>query len=255
MIEIRRMHMTLMELIIGIALASLLLMILTFFYQQMNQLNIISNQFEKEAFQQLYIETRLTEVLPETFPYKISGKICFFTTGSEGGLLTPGSSSLIFAYKTGVNLDRATAVNALGRLFLDKQHRLCLGSWDIPKANSLENPKMRQEILLEGVETLQFEFYVAPQKDRSIVKGETANPNPNPNPNSGEESAAKANSIEEKGPPGGNQWVNEWRSEYSYLPFMMKMKIKRLPSVGAAGPSEIIFAFPLPRSDKVIVYE
>lgn len=173
---LQRRFMTMLELLIGMALTMALLSALTFFYQQITQMNAISEKTQKEIFHLQYAENRLSQVLTKALGESTS-ELKFYTAGSLSGILSDNNPSLVFQFETGTNLDNSLAVSAIARLFVDKQNRLCLATWPDPAewSNIGETLKPRIEILLENVESIKFLFYVAPERDRSLVTGKNAN--------------------------------------------------------------------------------
>lgn len=176
---LKKRFMTLLEMLIGMALTMALLTTLTFFYQMIDQLNTASEKAQKEIFHVQYAENRLSQVLTEAIAEKQKNHLYFYTSGDLGGLFATGSPSLVFQYETGTDLDDSRAVTALGRLFLDKQNRLSLATWpdptdERPDAINLsiadkKTSKAKVEVLLENVSSLRFQFYVAPDRDRSLL--------------------------------------------------------------------------------------
>lgn len=165
--------MTLLELIIGMTLASLLLVMLTDFYFQVSTLNINSEQAQKESFKVRYVENRLSKILPAALE-KVNGHFYFYTSNDLNGLLADKMSSLVFLYDAGISDDPLRSGPSLGRLYLDKQGRICLATWPDPKdweKNSIP-PKAHTEVLLEGIKELKFLFYVAPERDRSMWRNQ-----------------------------------------------------------------------------------
>jgi hypothetical protein len=291
--RIRARHMTMMELLIGMALASLLMVVLTQFYSQVSTMNTASEKAQKESFKRRYVEYRLSAVLPATLE-KINKKVTFFTSNDLSGLLAENSSSLVFIYQAGPSQDPARSGNLLARLYLDKQGRVGLATWPVPKNLDKESalPPAHNEILMEGIEKLEFKFYAPPKRDRKkwrngIVEVQAPAENNNeqkdgvlpipipdskppenkdnpPKPTQGEannppqpdtqDQAKKDNKEEEAlGPEERDRWYEEWKKDYKELPAMIKIIVT---PIGTKSDDEnIIFAFPLPNSHEAIVYE
>lgn len=232
--------MTLIEIVIGMALTALLLTTLAYFYQQVNALNSKSDQLQQETFKRLYVQSRLTAVIPKILPHKIQKKICFFTSGNSLGTLAAGSQSLIFVFSTGVELNPDIANKSFARLYLDNQHRLCLAKWKIPKATEQRTGDIYKEILMEGVDSLKFAFFVPPERERSVIEKS--------DPESSLDPMLTYNASK--------PWVDEWPRSANFLPPMIKIIIRPTKSPESRNELEpLIFAFPLPHSKKIIVYE
>lgn len=201
--KFRKQYMTLLELLIGMALTMALLATLTYFYQQIDQLNTATEKTQKEIFHLHYVENRLNRVIPRVCAEKTKD-FYFFSSTISHGVLAEGSPSLIFQYETGPDFDDTLAVTALGRLFLDRNKRLCLASWPDPAESSMEQSKPRIEVLLENVNSLAFQFYVAPDRDRSIVTNQTSADNKTPE-NANEKTPDPNAPKQEPPAQGGNQ--------------------------------------------------
>lgn len=285
-------YFTLLEVLIGMTLAIVLLSTLSYFYQQVEWLNTEAERAQKESFQMRYVENRLAKIMPQTFSEREMKKYFYFYTSQAEGLLK--SPSLLFTYYNGVKLDSPFSNEVLGRLYLDEQKKqLCMATWPSPKRWKLgEAPPMSKEVLMENVESLAFEFYVAPDRDRSKVidKKSTAadrkkeeqedksKDQKDPKVKPGEKSTSReraadqfkkiqdqAQTKEDSNPAAAEQeliqeeqlqpkgpWSLEWSHDYHYLPAMIKIRIKRQLKDKL---EEITFAFPFSYSQKVIVYE
>lgn len=217
----KRRHMTLMEVLIALALTMILLSTLTYFYQDVSKMNTEYEKLRKEGFQFTYVENRLANILPKAVPPTDKSKdFAFFTSGDANGFLKMGQPSLIFAFDNGVELDKNFANHVVGRLCVNKDNQLVLATWPSPNRwESVKQPPIKKEILMDNVDTLHFEFYVPP--------GKTYNPH----------------SIEPK-----NAWHKEWKQDYQKLPAMVRVQVKRQNKT-------MNFVFPLPASDLVIHYD
>ena len=237
----KKRYMTLLELMIASSLTIALLVILGYFYRQSIFLDQTGEILQKASFQSRYVETRLMQVIPMIERHYFANHdthnahYYFFSENDLGGLSTNGSSSLVFVYETDSDIKPKNSVRALGRLFVDKHSRLILATWPSPEIWETVPPtKAKLEVLLENVTDLKFNFYNPPSRDRkkSIVtplKDEVA--------------------VEPT-----NEWPSEWKQEYHYLPPLMKIMVTYKP-LGKQEGQTSTYAFPLPKSTKIIVYE
>lgn len=236
-------YMTLLELLIAAGLTALLLTTVAYFYRQVTLLNQQSELEQKKSFQRRYAEARLMKVIPSIErEYNIKSKHYFaFFTDNDLGLFLPGSPSLVFIYYTSTDLKPEQAVRMVGRLFLNKQHQLQLASWPSPDIWGTTTPPLAKlETLLDNVDSLQFKFYNPPKRQRDKIDKNFKEQPP----------TADLESQE--------QWVSEWKQEYQRIPPMIKIIIKQpenSPISGQDTQLETTFAFPLPNSSKVIIYE
>jgi hypothetical protein len=304
--SISRRYMTLMELLISMVLAMVLLSSLAYIYQQVDWINTQGERLQKEEFKTRYVENRLNHVLTRTLSeYDTSKNFNFFTSSNLNGLLSNQNPSLVFMFDNGTNLSTEQAYHVLGRLFVDQQQRLCLAIMPSPDMWA-ENimPPAAKEILLENVESLAFEFYVPPERNRDKVlnhmakakkkkSGAKSDPNkPDPSKDDqkkddqkkkeekkgtffakdkkAKEQPKKEQDKEEKKtdqPPTveegsetpqpdviGAWQKTPWKREYNHLPPMIKIHItQKRPDI--KEPIKMTFAFPLPRSGDMVVYE
>lgn len=233
----KKRFFTLLELMIGLTLTAILLSFLSSFFYDMNWINAKVDKQRNENFRNLYVKSRLTQVIPQIFgEYTDSSnkkQFLFFTDGNLNGLLAAKSPSLVFLYKTGNDMDGLIAARALGRLYLDPQGRFCLATLPSPEMwdEAGTTPKAKIQVLFENVSEIQFQFYAPPLRDRSkIIKKE-------PQQNLELENQHK------------DVWINEWRREYHQLPPMMRITIKTKEGVSK------VFAFSLPNSQLLPIYE
>lgn len=249
---LRKRCMTMLELLIAMALTAVLLTTLTYFYQELGQLNTMAERKEKEGFLLRYAEIRLSTIVPHILAefqlkdkkdkneiVKEKEKFFFFTSGDLNGLLAPNNPSLLFVYNTGVDMDTHKADRGIGRLYLDKEHRFCMATW--PMLDDWEEShEVRKEVLLEGVEGLRFQFYMPPAKDRSIIHKKD------------KEETEPVEIVEGDLPRG--QWTSEWPRDNKILPAMLKITLTLSRKDSSGEPAKITFAFPLTNSQELIVY-
>ena len=225
---------TLIEVVIAMVLTILILTTLTFFYQQIDFAGREIDIIEAENFKLRFLENRLSTILPKAVSKTDRLKdFVFFTASDEAGLTKPGSTSLIFTYNDEIKLDKGYAYHVIGRLFLDPHNRLMLAYWPTPKwwKSNESPPPPKKDVLLEGVESLSFSFFVPPDK------GE---PEPAPKPKEGEEPTIEP----EKG------WSGNWPQNYNRLPAMVKVTITL-----EGSKAQKSFIFPLSNTKYSIIYE
>ena len=240
-IRFKRRYFTLLETLIALALTSLALSSLFFFYREVVTLNNQADQLEKESFKLRHIENRLSFIFPRVISETSKHDFFFFTAKDPGGLYAPGNpTSLIFTFDQGVDLSKAFSNIILSQIFLDNQRRICLASWPAPSRwNKDSTLPMKFQVLLEEVDSLKFWFFIAPNKkwDPTPAAG---NPTP-PTPPANAAVTVKLNPS----PEGG--WIDYWNQEFHQLPAIVKMEIKRREKTE-------FFAFPLSNSQRQPVY-
>lgn len=239
-VSISRRIFTLVEVIIALSLTAVVMTALSYFYLQVQEINTRTEKALRNLYQLSYLEMRLATVLPKALSETDPKNNFFFFTSLEGNeVIKQGTSSLIFSYNNGINLNRQFASHVLGRLFLDTQNRLILATWPIPKRwKEGASPEMKKEILMEDVESLSFSFFVALAADRSKVVEI--------------KDKVKDKKIFTPSPPGA--WIQEWKFEYYELPAILRIHIKKNSSPSQEKKEEITFTFPLPNSNNVIMY-
>lgn len=231
---------TFIELLIAMVLSSLVLSVLFYFYRDIDWLNHEMEKSQKKSFELSYIQTRLGDVIPNIVSPRIAPEdFYFFVSHDANGLLKPGQPSLVFTYNFGANLNPVFAQHVLARLYIDSYNRLCLAmlpsvkEW--PKFTSVP---IKQEVLLENVESIAFEFYVPPAKESSAA----GNKAPKGGYGNGKKQAQKLQLRD--------TWYTDWRQEFYQLPSLLRISVhikdKKDP---------ILFVYPLPQSDFVVIYE
>lgn len=234
----RRRQITLLELMIAMGLMMIILSTLAYFYMQLEEINRESEIEQKRLFKQLYLSTRLADILPKTqSPKNEKNSAYFYTTTSSDPAILSGTTSLVFTYDNGVKLDPQFSNRVLGRLFLDKEHRLCLAVW--PSSERWEEghaPPMKSEVLLDDVESIDYRFYVPPKKDREKVWKQ----------------AGMTVKLPEGFPEtleGG--WKKEWSAAWEQLPALIEIV---LSMKSENGVKSLVLAYPLPNSLLVVIY-
>lgn len=240
-ILIRKSCVILLELLIAMGLTLAILSTLMFFYHQVSLINAEMDREQNESFKKLYVENRLSHVLPKTVSAKDPSKdFHFFTSRDPGGLFKSGTESLVFSFDNGVQLDKEMSYHVIGRLFLDPEGNLTLVKWPVEKRwKENESPPMAKEILLENIDNLSFAFYSPP--DRGKKEASLGG------------SQAKTNQALEIPAELKGRWVQEWNKEYHQLPAIVKIAVSRKDNQG--NEENLIFAFPLPHTKNPVIYE
>lgn len=233
-LKLLKRHISLIEVLIGMVLTVLVLTTLLFFYQQINVISIDIDKVKKEHFQLRYVENRLSSILPRAINEKDKKEFTFFSLNDEGISLN-GSQSLIFTFDNDVSRDSVFSNNVIGRLYLDKQGFLTLAYWPSPKRQEKGSPvPMKKEVLLEGVDSLDFEFFIPPEKlgEANLNK---AHDNPSPEPKGG--------------------WRKQlWLKEFKKLPAMVKMNVG-IKETNDGKKEVLSFVFPLVNSVTPVIYD
>ena len=221
--KFKKKFITLIEVIIAMTLTSLILMAMMFFYRDVIAVGSEIDQLKTEEFHLRYVENRLAYILPRAVSAKDkTGEFAFFSIVDDSFGM-PGSQSLIFTFDNGISLDKVFSNNVIGRLLLNQKGELLLFYWPMPKRMSdpTKSLPIKQEILLKGVESLAFEFFVAP----SVGKQGT------------------------KAPELPVWWYRQlWMQEFNQLPVMVKVVIT------LSGKSDkLIYIFPLLKSTAHII--
>lgn len=236
-----RRHVTLIEVLIAMTLTVLVLTTLMFFYRQISTIGSEIDLLKAEHFKLRYLENRLSEIFPRVIRENDKKKDSVFFSIEEEG---PAKQSLIFTFDNDVDLDPVFSNHVLGRLYLDQEgSRLSLAYWPSPKRwEGGGQIPMKREILLEGVGSLAFEFFIPPDREDEEKK---TNPAQNPEPNA-KETPQAAPQPEPKG-----DWRKlPWLKEYEKLPAMVRVIVVMK---GENVPME--FVFPLSNSKNHIVIE
>jgi len=169
---IKKHPFTLIEVLISMAMMSLILSTLTYFFYQVSVLNRESEKVESNAFQLRYLENRLMDVLPKSIASNDKQKDFFFFTGTSSDAFNKqGNPFLVFTFDNCVNLvDPQFSNHVLGRIFIDNEDNLSLAITPSTKRWQEDKPiLLKREILMEGVESVRFSFFVAHGKNRKWI--------------------------------------------------------------------------------------
>jgi hypothetical protein len=227
-VKLRKRHITLLELMIAVGLTMVILTAVSFFYRQVIDINRKMDQAENKAFKLLYVENRLMHILPKIAPSTDKDiEFFFFSDSDTSGFTKAGSQSLVFTFDNGVQLDKQMSCYVVGRLYLDLESRLILATWPVPK-RWVENTNvpMKKEILMENIDTLEFRFFVPPEKGKDPFKG---------------------------WPQGeAGQWISFWPSDVDVAPPLVKIVLTRTEN---GNRETLTYAYHIPNSIQPIIYD
>lgn len=245
-------HVSLVEVLIAITLTVAILMTLTFFYRQVTEIGYEVDRVGAKNFKMRHMETRLAQILPKAVGETDKQRDYLFFSINDEGVGKPGSQSLIFMFDNLVSLDKPFSGHVLGRLYLDAAGNLMLSYWPSPKRweNNGAVP-MKKELLLEGVENLAFEFYIAPKrKDKEKQEpGKEANTGNKDNKDNKDSKISDEQKTTEPEPKG--EWRRQaWLQDYKQLPVMVKI-IVTMPK----EPKPLVLVYPLANARTHVIYE
>jgi hypothetical protein len=226
-IRIRRSYMTLLETLIALSLLSVLLVMIFGFFREISYLGNLSEKTQRESFKMRYVESRLMYIFSRIVNENANDRKFFFYLQSPQRDFTD-FSSLIVSYNNEVRIDPNFSGDVLGRLYVDKEGRLHLTTWPL----YVDKPQeyMQDEILLENIKDIQYEFYAATPLPNEQRKKESPQPEP-------------------------NQWQSEWIIAYHQMPSIVKITIQiNNDSKSKEDISTFIFSFVLPSSKNPIRY-
>lgn len=236
----RFLPFTLIEVLVSMGLAMGLLIALMGFYSYVAYLGKLGKEREQQTFETLYLQSRLSELLPQAVPLYTLAKnkkkdaksdFNFFTTTLNG------SPSLTFLFSGGASNHPLFSGNCLGRLYVNENKQLCFALFPSPSRwNFSGEVPTRIEILSEGVERIEFAFFVPPEANREEMW-----------------SNLKVPGVKKEGevahlPLSGGQWVFEWRNDYKKLPSLVRLEIVK-------NKEKIKLVYPVIKSEYMIVYE
>lgn len=219
----RHRQFTLLEILIAMGLASVLLLFLFSAYGQVLRMQGVSDRGRQQLFSLRYTQSRLSDVFYRTV--QNSGKGFVFFTIDSGSGWTRGPS-LVFTYMNEYASGPLFANEVIGRLYVDEEGQLSLATWPIPQKTVGEIPPMRKEVLMDGVESISFQFYYPQDKE--------AHP-------------ASVRNLPEASEPTASKLLS-WERGYQRLPVIVRIELR----MEAKGSSPISFAFTFPRSRESI---
>lgn len=249
---IRKHYFTLMEVMISVGLTMGVLAALMGFYSYVTHIDKKGKDLEKKTFDALYLQFRLTDLLPRTVPFyeivsdrnvemqrgggkkedqKKESEYNFFTSSYNG------FPSLTFLFSGEASGDTLFSGKTLGRIFLNTKRQLCFAIFPAPSQWTLSGDiPVKMEVLAENVDSIRFSFFSPVEANREelwkdlkvpMKKEETSNP------------IAELSS---------GQWVTEWRNDYAKLPPLVRLEVEK-------GKETLKFVIPLVKSEYMIVYE
>ncbi len=238
--RMQRRAFTLIEVIVSMGLAMGVLVTLMGFYAYVSYLGKLGKNQEKMVFQTLYIQSRLSEVLPQAVPSYEAGKDEKKEIKSEYNFFSThinGMPSLTFLFSGGASTDPLFSGNCLGRLYVNTHRQFCFATFPSPlQWHQASEIPLKMEILLEGVDSVNFAFFVPLEVKRDLMWESLSIAR-----------AGKTKADPIAGLPQG-QWVAEWQNDYRKIPPLVRLEVVK-------GKDTIKFVYPLPKSEYMVVYE
>lgn len=256
--QLKKRPLTLIELIIAAALTVAVMTTLLYFYRQLGEIGQRMDSAKEENFKLRYAESRLAEIFPRTVSKNSKNTDFVFFSFADEGTAKGGSQNLIFTFDNDISLDKSFSNHVIARLYIDPSSRLMLAYWPSPKRQSDQSAlPIKQEVLLDGVEDIKFEFYIPPESKKTEAKQpekeETAQKSGKKGDSGGEKPAEKKQDEKEakaEPEPKGDWRRLPWLEEYESLPAMIRVIVK------LKGKDEtVVFAFPLSNGSAHPVYE
>lgn len=227
--RIQKRAFSLLEVMVALALTSLILVSVLSFFKEISKTNRIAEGVAQESFRLRYLESRLSQIFP-TAGSNLSKKDFYFFS-------THNPPALTLSYDNGTCKQKELSNTVLGKFFLDPQKRcFYLATWPSPdKWTPGIQPPLKLEILMEDVDEINWEFFVPPDKNwKPKLLGNTSKTG-----SSKQDPPVK--------PTVSSGWTAEWRQEYKLLPGLIRLQLK-------SGGKSSRFIFPLSQTERQIVY-
>lgn len=211
---ILRRFISLLEILIAMMLVGVVISSSLFFYSYVIQVGQATEDSERANFSVRYLQNRLSYLFTHLISPQKKMQF-FFTVHPVQGIFKQGTSGLVVSFDNGITLDEKFSGDVFGLLYVDNNSYLRLTTWPNRKNwKEEELPPLHDEFLLDKVDSLSFEFYVAPVKDLVLIPF---------------------------------TWVTEWKKEYKALPGAIKILLSR-------DGIPIQLTFPIPTDEATIIY-
>lgn len=220
-------YMTLLETLVALSILSVLLTLSFGFFREMSHIADMTEKELQESFRFRYLESRLGSVFERVVNERDSTRVFYFFTEAPG---VSGSQfpSLVFTFNNEVRQDPLFSGDVLGKISVNSKNELILAVWPLVEANPQAH--LHEEVLLDGVKALKFDFYAPPERGiegRSLVVGSVVDPG--------------------KTVPRKNEWQEEWPLAYKQMPSIVKIELER-EEKGSKNNTSFLFRFVLPSS-------
>lgn len=140
---------------------------------------------------------RLTGVFSKLI-YKIEGRHLFYTPAQASSKLTQSKegASLVFTFDNGLDRARGFSYDVIAKLYVDQENRLALMIWPNPIDEKKKPTEVRNEILLENIESMKMQFWKAPNLGVIVPVDKTG------------------------------EWLDTWEEDFKGRPTLMKVTLK-----------------------------
>lgn len=180
----KKLTFTLLEVLISLTLTTILLTVLLAAYFQAEAASLEGERFRANLWPKRMMTQRLNTLFSSLEMPNSKDKLFFFSNQE--------STSLIFSYDNGISLSPTYSGVVLSELFLNKDGELILLTWQERALWNEEAPPLpKREVLLTGIDALQFDFFqIGSDKEPT-------------------------------------QWVETWDKAKNTLPGIIRMRLKR----------------------------
>jgi hypothetical protein len=154
-----RKQITLIEVLIALALTSLVLSAITWVYMAISKMETSANVKRQQVFRVALLGATLSRVMPTI------KDLLFVDMWNE-------SPSLVFAFNNGPDLDKDFGHKVIGRIYLDDDKNLSLAIMPHPKEwDKIDFYPVKNQVLLESVKKVSFRFFSWSEKEGTISNG------------------------------------------------------------------------------------
>jgi hypothetical protein len=165
----KKRSFSLLEVLIGLALSSILFAVLLGAYFQAQYAAIKVAKEEKDRFPEKFLLHRLSEVFLNLSQDVDQTAQFFYTLDLAESL--GNAPALLFSYDNGMVLTPWLSGNVLGLLFLDQDKNLTLITWPSRDKWADDKPqKMHREVLWSNIEIVRFDFFYVPENNGEAGK-------------------------------------------------------------------------------------
>lgn len=198
----RRRSFTLIEVLISMGLVSMLMAALLGMYSHFAFLKRDLKVAREKGFRLSYLQSRLSRALSQVVP-EAHKQFALYTSDFEG-------PSLVFVSDNGVDIVPNYSNLIVQRLYLNNQGMLCLASWPMPERIESGSIPMRHEVLLDGIEEIEFEFFYPSEEEEKVSTG----------------IVVESDSVKAKPDPSEGPLYSEWKKSYRLLPVFVRLHVR-----------------------------
>ena len=200
---------SLVEALVAMALFSLVISTLFGLFWHNVRISDELNKLKKNSEKVRRAHSRMQNIFSKLI-FKSAQCHAFYSPSKNAGSKYDQGQSIIFTFDNGVDREEGFSYDVVARLYLDTDNKLSLAIWPNPTLKQSKPENIHKEVLLDGVESMNLEFWKVAASKTKVPKDKL------------------------------EKWISEWEKEYEDVPTLIKITLRYQ---SGKGIEDLAFSF------------